>query len=67
MPENIHQQIEYTRQKMIQSGIENGLLSSKTILLSKQVDQLMNTLDKFQYNGMPADYHKSTMFLYMEN
>lgn len=40
------QKIESTRQLMIQSGIENGLHSRKTLRLSKQVDYLMNKFNQ---------------------
>lgn len=40
------QQIELKRQLMIQSGMEHGLQSQKTLQLSKQVDQLMNQFEQ---------------------
>lgn len=36
-------QMEQTREMMIRSGVENGLQNAKTIRLSRQLDQLMNT------------------------
>ncbi|MEK5079464.1 aspartyl-phosphate phosphatase Spo0E family protein [Solibacillus sp. FSL W7-1436] len=35
-------EIEEKRKQMIQSGLENGLRSDKTLELSVQVDNLMN-------------------------
>lgn len=46
------QQIELTRQLMIQSGIENGLHSRKTLSLSKQVDYLMNKFNQYYQNNL---------------
>ena len=41
-------EIELKRQQMIQSGLENGLQSDKTLELSKQVDHLMNAFGRLQ-------------------
>lgn len=41
-------EIELKRQQMIQSGLENGLQSVKTLELSKQVDHLMNVFEHSQ-------------------
>ena len=46
------QQIELTRQLMIQSGIENGLHSHKTLSLSKQVDYLMNKFNQYYQSDL---------------
>ena len=39
-------ELEQKRQLMINSGIENGLHSTKTIQLSKQVDRLINEFEE---------------------
>lgn len=39
-------EIEEKRKQMIQSGLENGLRSAKTIQLSVQVDNLMNAFNQ---------------------
>lgn len=39
-------EIEEKRKQMIQSGLENGLRSDKTLQLSVQVDNLMNAFDQ---------------------
>ena len=49
LDEALLSEIESTRQLMIQSGIENGLQSNKTLLLSKRVDRLMNAFEQHQY------------------
>ncbi|MGN7477147.1 Spo0E family sporulation regulatory protein-aspartic acid phosphatase [Solibacillus silvestris] len=41
-------EIELKRKQMIQSGLENGLQSDKTLQLSKQVDRLINAFDQSQ-------------------
>jgi stage 0 sporulation regulatory protein len=40
--------LEYVREKMIRSGLENGLQSPKTIRLSKQLDQILNQYQKHE-------------------
>ncbi len=42
MTESLLKQVEITREAMIQSAIENGFSNSKTIQLSKKLDQLLN-------------------------
>lgn len=39
---SLERKLEQVRQRMIRSGIENGLQSPKTIRLSKQLDHIMN-------------------------
>ncbi|WP_339197928.1 aspartyl-phosphate phosphatase Spo0E family protein [Solibacillus sp. FSL R5-0449] len=39
-------EIEKKREQMIQSGLENGLRSHKTLELSIQVDNLMNAFNQ---------------------
>lgn len=39
-------EIEEKRKQMIQSGLENGLRSDKTLQLSVQVDNLMNAFNQ---------------------
>ena len=34
--------VEQTRRLMVKSGLRNGLLDDKTILLSKHLDELLN-------------------------
>lgn len=46
LDEVLLKQIELKRQLMIQSGIEHGLQSQKTLQLSKQVDLLMNQFEQ---------------------
>lgn len=46
MDNSIFKKIEQTRELMIKSGIENGLLDVKTIRLSKKLDQLLNLYHK---------------------
>ncbi|MEI4769730.1 aspartyl-phosphate phosphatase Spo0E family protein [Psychrobacillus sp. FJAT-51614] len=46
MVESILKQVEFTREKMIQSAIEKGMLDQDTIRLSKELDSLLNI---FQY------------------
>ena len=52
LDEGLLQQIELKRQLMIQSGIENGLHSQKTLRLSKQVDHLMNKFNQCTHNDL---------------
>jgi hypothetical protein len=40
--ESLLKQVELTREAMIKSAIENGFGNSKTIQLSKKLDQLLN-------------------------
>ncbi len=42
MTESLLKQVEITREAMIQSAIKNGFGNSKTIQLSKKLDQLLN-------------------------
>ena len=52
LDDGLLQQIESTRKLMIQSGIENGLHSRKTLRLSKQVDYLMNKFNQYYQNNL---------------
>lgn len=49
-------EIELKRQQMIQSGLENGLQSVKTLELSKQVDHLMNVFEHSQNINSKYDW-----------
>lgn len=49
-------EIELKRQQMIQSGLENGLQSDKTLELSKQVDHLMNAFERVQNINQNSSY-----------
>ncbi len=40
------EKIEETREHMIRLGLEEGLLSNNTIVVSQVLDQLLNKLDK---------------------
>mgnify|MGYP003430139767 FL=1 len=42
MTESIRKRLEYTREKMIQSAIENGVTNRETIRLSEELDHLLN-------------------------
>ena len=42
MPESLLKQVEYTREQMIQSALENGFGDVNTIRLSKKLDRLLN-------------------------
>ncbi|MER2169660.1 MAG: aspartyl-phosphate phosphatase Spo0E family protein [Psychrobacillus psychrodurans] len=42
MMESILKKLEYTREKMIQSAIENGVTNRETIRLSEELDHLLN-------------------------
>ena len=42
MMESIIKRLEYTREKMIQSAIENGVTNRETIRLSEEIDHLLN-------------------------
>ena len=42
MMESILNRLEYTREKMIQSAIENGVTNGETIRLSEELDHLLN-------------------------
>ncbi|MCM3358981.1 MULTISPECIES: aspartyl-phosphate phosphatase Spo0E family protein [unclassified Psychrobacillus] len=42
MMESILKRLEYTREKMIQSAIENGVTNRETIRLSEELDHLLN-------------------------
>lgn len=46
MVESILKRLELTREKMIQSAQENGVLHTETIRLSEELDYLLN---EFQY------------------
>lgn len=46
MVESILKQVEFTREKMIQTAIEKGMQDQDTIRLSKELDLLLNI---FQY------------------
>jgi len=48
--EKLLKKLEQTREKMIYSGIKNGLLSPKTIRLSERLDQLINEYEKVESN-----------------
>lgn len=52
LDDGLLQQIESTRELMIQSGIENGLHSRKTLRLSKQVDYLMNKFNQYYQSDL---------------
>lgn len=39
---SLERKLEQVRQRMIRSGIENGLQSPKTIRLSKELDHILN-------------------------
>lgn len=49
MDNSIFEKIERTRELMIKSGIENGLLDAKTIRLSNKLDKLLNIYYKTHY------------------
>ncbi|WP_342463129.1 aspartyl-phosphate phosphatase Spo0E family protein [Ureibacillus sp. FSL K6-8385] len=40
--EKLLTQLEHVREKMIRSGLENGLQSPKTLRLSRELDQIIN-------------------------
>lgn len=42
MTESLLKQVEYTREKMIKSALENGFGNVATIRLSKKLDRLLN-------------------------
>lgn len=42
MPKLILEELEHTREKMIQSALENGFGNANTIHLSEKLDQLLN-------------------------
>lgn len=46
MDQNLLVQLEFIREKMIRSGMENGLQAPKTIRLSKKLDEMLNLYDK---------------------
>lgn len=46
MLESLLRRVESTREKMIQSALENGVLDQKTIRLSTELDALLN---EFQF------------------
>ena len=50
MPESLLKQVEFTREQMIQSALENGFGDVNTIRLSKKLDRLLNL---YQFR----DYH----------
>lgn len=50
MPETILKQLESTREKMIQSALENGFGDANTIRLSKKLDRLLNL---YQFKDFP--------------
>ncbi|WP_075617374.1 aspartyl-phosphate phosphatase Spo0E family protein [Paenisporosarcina indica] len=50
MPESILKQLENTREKMIQSALENGFRDVNTIRLSKELDRLLNL---YQFKDFP--------------
>lgn len=52
MEKDILRQLELTRQLMIASGLENGLLNKKTIQLSEKVDQLINEFDAKRFEQL---------------
>lgn len=52
--------LEAKRQLMIKSGIENGLQSRETIILSKQVDRLINAFTKQQQHENTSNYFRQT-------
>lgn len=49
----ILKKLEQTREKMIQSGLENGFLNDETIRLSRKLDQLLNL---YQLENVNTDY-----------
>lgn len=52
LEKDILRQLELTRQLMIASGLENGLLNKKTIQLSEKVDQLINEFDAKRFEQL---------------
>ncbi|MEK4228548.1 aspartyl-phosphate phosphatase Spo0E family protein [Solibacillus sp. FSL H8-0538] len=55
MEKGILQQLEFQRHLMIKSGLENGLQSEKTILLSRQLDLIINAYDAQKYRTKIID------------
>ncbi len=51
MLESILNKMEYTREKMIQSAVENGVANRETIRLSEELDRLLNEFH-FQVNKL---------------
>ncbi|MBK3495361.1 aspartyl-phosphate phosphatase Spo0E family protein [Viridibacillus sp. YIM B01967] len=58
MTNSILKKLEYTREKMIRSGIENGFSNVETIRLSKKLDHLLNIYQLQNVNEM-NDYQVS--------
>ncbi|AXI29470.1 hypothetical protein CIB87_10770 [Priestia megaterium] len=50
---NLHlrKKIEYLREQMIQTGLQQGLTSSNTIKLSQELDKLLNVYTKNKKTG----------------
>jgi hypothetical protein len=48
MNNDLFEQIEMLRRKMISVGMSNGLTSKETIILSKKLDNLMNLQMRLQ-------------------
>jgi len=61
VPESILKQVEHTREKMIQSALENGFGDANTIRLSKKLDRLLNL---YQFRNFP---HKTTKMKLVKN
>ena len=61
MSESILKKLEITREKMIRSGIENGISNVETIRLSKKLDQLLNDY-QMQNNQNFNDYSIKNYF-----
>ena len=55
MPETRSNKLEITREKMIKSALEKGVLNIETIKLSEELDQLLND---FQYIDMGEEETK---------
>ena len=52
MSESILEQVEHTREKMIQSALKNGFGNVHTIRLSKKLDKLLNA---YQLKDAPKE------------
>lgn len=50
MPETSINKLELTREKMIRSALEKGILSNETIKLSEELDQLLNDFHYIEMN-----------------
>ncbi len=54
MTESILEELEITREKMIQSALEKGFGNVNTIQLSEKVDQLLNAYHRKNYPENPT-------------